>query len=100
LQYRQAYFAGFQRDYGGWKPPLRSTKMNSPHHSRVDTTNSTAPAPLVSYREPVKSGQTPELALDSILAALEGIQYGHLVVSIQDGQLIQIDRTERFRMVH
>ncbi len=72
--------------------------MTSPHPARADSGKGSLPAPLAPFREPRNAGQPLDPAVESILAALEGIRYGQLVVSIQDGQLVQIDRTERYRI--
>jgi hypothetical protein len=39
-----------------------------------------------------------ELPWDQIRAALEGLQYGHVSVIVQDGVVVQIERTERRRL--
>lgn len=72
--------------------------MNLSAPTRIDSSSSRVSAPLAHYRDASSTSQHSEPVLESILAALRGIRYGHLVVSIQDGQLIQIDRTERYRL--
>jgi hypothetical protein len=37
-------------------------------------------------------------ALESIRLALRGLRYGQVVVVVQDGIVIQVDRTERRRL--
>jgi len=39
-----------------------------------------------------------ELPWDQIRAALEGLQFGHVSVIVQDGVVVQIERTERRRL--
>jgi hypothetical protein len=43
-------------------------------------------------------GRDLEQALDQIREALRGLQFGHIAVTVQDGLVIQIDRTERRRI--
>lgn len=33
-----------------------------------------------------------------ILSALKGIKYGHVQITVQDSRVVQIDKTEKFRM--
>lgn len=49
---------------------------------------------------PVNSGSLPLTAplLSAIAEALSGIRFGTVTVIIQDGRVVQIDRTERKRM--
>ena len=37
----------------------------------------------------------PQDVLQSILQALDGLRFGQVTVIVQDGRVIQIDRTER-----
>lgn len=39
-----------------------------------------------------------EIALDEIRKALDGLQYGCVTVVVQDGVVIQIDRTSKDRL--
>lgn len=39
----------------------------------------------------------PAQVMQSIVQALSGLRYGQVTVIIQDGRVIQIDRTERHR---
>lgn len=39
----------------------------------------------------------PATVVESILQALNGMRYGQVTVIVQDGRVIQIDRTERHR---
>ena len=42
---------------------------------------------------------TPQDAVvDSILDALRGLRFGSIVVTVQDGVVVQIDRTEKRRL--
>ena len=37
-------------------------------------------------------------AIEAVRRALEGLRYGQVVVIVQDGVVIQVDRTERRRL--
>ena len=37
-------------------------------------------------------------AIDAIRQALQGLRYGQIVVVVQDGVVVQVDRTERRRL--
>ena len=39
-----------------------------------------------------------EDAISAIRHALQGLRYGQIVVTVQDGVVIQVDRTERRRL--
>jgi hypothetical protein len=39
-----------------------------------------------------------EAALEQIRTALRGIAYGTITIAIQDGVVVQIDRTEKLRL--
>ena len=49
---------------------------------------------------PLETGNLPESILQSILASLEGLRFGQVTLIVQDGRVIQIDRTERRRFAH
>lgn len=55
-----------------------------------------------SFTPPAKQGasrgQHPQYVIDAILEALQGVKYGSVTVSIQDGHVIQIDRLESHRL--
>jgi hypothetical protein len=36
--------------------------------------------------------------LDRIIAALRGLRYGTVTAIVQDGVVVQVERTERFRL--
>jgi len=36
-------------------------------------------------------------ALDLIKSALTGLKYGELVISVHEGEVVQVSRTEKFR---
>ncbi|MDN4595131.1 YezD family protein [Polycladomyces subterraneus] len=36
--------------------------------------------------------------IERILKALEGMQYGSVVITVHDSQIVQIDRTEKYRI--
>ncbi len=40
----------------------------------------------------------PEPVLAALLEALQGVRYGTVTVIVQDGRVVQIDRTERKRL--
>ena len=40
----------------------------------------------------------PETAIESIIDALRGLRFGSVVVTVQDGVVVQIDRTEKRRL--
>lgn len=44
----------------------------------------------------IPSPPTPQEA--ELLRLLRGVRYGQVVVQVHDGRLVQIDRTERYRM--
>ena len=43
-------------------------------------------------------GDPLEEAIAAIRHALQGLRYGQIVVTVQDGLVIQVDRTERKRL--
>ncbi|MBX3439261.1 MAG: YezD family protein [Planctomycetaceae bacterium] len=53
--------------------------------------SNSVPSPLASQDERAS-------ALDHIAEALRGLQFGHLTVLVQDGVVIQIERTEKRRL--
>lgn len=40
----------------------------------------------------------PAGAIDAIVQALEGLRYGQVTVTVQDGRVMQVDRTDRVRL--
>jgi hypothetical protein len=56
------------------------------------------PSPAVAQPADLTTGILPESAATSILQAIEGLRYGQVTVIVQDGRVLQIDRTERFRL--
>ena len=40
----------------------------------------------------------PEATIESIVDALRGLRFGSVVVTVQDGVVVQIDRTEKRRL--
>ena len=40
----------------------------------------------------------PEATVQAILQALTGLRYGQVTVIVQDGRVMQIDRTDRYRL--
>lgn len=43
-------------------------------------------------------GKAAENPLEHIAAALKGLRFGQVTVTVQDGVVVQIDRTERRRL--
>ena len=39
-----------------------------------------------------------QVAHDRIIAALRGLRYGSVTAVVQDGVVVQVDRTEKFRV--
>jgi hypothetical protein len=52
--------------------------------------------------EPAAAGSRDQSRLDNALAqvrhALSGLRYGQIAITVQDGVVIQIERTERTRL--
>jgi hypothetical protein len=44
------------------------------------------------------AANAPEATVQAILQALTGLRYGQVTVIVQDGRVMQIDRTDRFRL--
>ena len=42
-------------------------------------------------------GSPKKIDLDHVAAALKGLRFGQVTVTVQDGVIVQIDRTERRR---
>ncbi len=40
----------------------------------------------------------PAGAIEAITQALQGLRYGQVTVTVQDGRVMQVDRTDRFRL--
>ncbi len=47
---------------------------------------------------PSPAGESPEPPLALVREALAGLRYGQVLVTIHDGRIVQIDRTERRRL--
>lgn len=47
---------------------------------------------------PAAAARTSALPLDQIEAAIRSIQYGIVQIIIQDGHIIQIEKTEKIRL--
>lgn len=50
---------------------------------------------------PLKPGAVPPLSepvLEALVEALSGVRFGTVTVIVQDGRVVQIDRTERRRL--
>ncbi len=52
----------------------------------------------VNLPSPTTDAGLPEAALQAIVQALSGLRYGHVTVIVQDGKVMQIDRTDRVRL--
>lgn len=39
-----------------------------------------------------------DAAIQAILQALDGLRYGQVTVIVQDGRVMQVDRTDRYRL--
>jgi hypothetical protein len=52
--------------------------------------------PVVSVRR--KETSLDHEAIEAIRHALHGLRYGQIVVIVQDGVVVQVDRTERRRL--
>lgn len=57
------------------------------------TMNETTNSPMVDQRT-----TRLELALDEVRDALRGLRYGEVSIVVQDGVVVQIERTERRRL--
>ena len=44
-----------------------------------------------------QAGRSEKLALDYIQSALRGLRFGQVTVVVQDGVVVQVERTERTR---
>lgn len=53
-------------------------------------------SPSVAAGESASSGSTEELL--RVRDALKGLQYGTVTVIVQDGVVVQVDRTEKIRL--
>ncbi|HJW70132.1 MAG TPA: DUF2292 domain-containing protein [Candidatus Binatia bacterium] len=49
-------------------------------------------------RGETRSLERPRDALDRIDAALRGLRYGTVTAVVQDGVVVQVERTEKFRL--
>jgi hypothetical protein len=47
---------------------------------------------------PARNESRAEQALTQVRQALAGLKYGQIVISVQDGVVIQIERVERVRL--
>ncbi len=43
------------------------------------------------------TGQTPSLSVEDIRLALQGLHYGAVEITVHNGQIVQIERKEKFR---
>lgn len=56
------------------------------------------PAPDLTGDRDVSRGKVPDAVVEAIIEALRGVKYGQVTVTVQDGQVVQIDRMERRRL--
>jgi hypothetical protein len=49
-------------------------------------------------RSRLRDGERSEPWLEAVRDALRGLQYGSVVITVQDGVAIQVDRTEKHRL--
>ena len=49
-------------------------------------------------RHAARRAERPRDALDRISAALRGLRYGTVTAVVQDGVVVQVERTEKFRL--
>ena len=84
--------------------------MSAPHHKRIDSAtdsealaadkerpaphlNGNGAAPKAKKGEPTEEQQSE--ALNRILSALAGLDYGSVEIIVQDYRIVQIERTQR-----
>ncbi len=57
------------------------------------------PEPQANGREGKGNGRSPdEQTLEEVRQSLRGLQFGSLLIIVQDGVVVQIDRTEKKRL--
>lgn len=55
--------------------------------------------PIPEPQSPAAAGElAPRWELEQIAQALRGLQFGEVTVTVQDGLVIQVERTERRRL--
>ncbi len=54
--------------------------------------------PDLETRTTTRPQQVPDHVLQAVAEAMRGVRYGTITVIIQDGRVVQIDRTERRRL--
>lgn len=52
---------------------------------------------MTQITDTARTDEFPAQVLQSIVQALQGMRFGQVTVIVQDGRVIQIDRTERHR---
>ncbi len=50
------------------------------------------------HEQPAAADSRQELAINQIRDALRGLRFGNIVVLVQDGVVVQIERTEKRRL--
>lgn len=58
---------------------------------------STAPAPS-DAKERLNRNKVPDTVVEAILEALQGVKFGQITITVQDGCVVQIERLERRRL--
>jgi hypothetical protein len=79
---------------GSFIPQLQTVVPQMNPSPAVDNSRSRAPRTVTASR----SQRSPWRALDHVQAALVGMQYGQVTVIVQDGLIVQVERTERTRL--
>ena len=52
----------------------------------------------MSKNEPESASPSLTAALERIRAALKGLRYGTVTIVVQDGVIVQVERSEKFRI--
>lgn len=81
-------------------PPPVSSQAPAPVSASSAVPSASSPAPHRRLR-PTETAEplSPEIE-HLLLEALRGIRYGQVLLIVQDGKVVQIDRTEKVRIAH
>ncbi len=63
----------------------------------ADVRNPRAGGPGAPGPRSPRDGASPEVPLEEIRQAVESIQFGTVQIVVQDGRVVQIDKTEKIR---
>jgi hypothetical protein len=77
---------------------LRTKAMSDGTRERNPLSASAAPAVVASAASASASAAVADSAIDHIRDALRGLKFGLVSIVVQDGVVIQIERTERRRL--